>query len=190
MASPTYAALKAREWQRPLLRVVSGLLVFETASGLAIYLLPFSVSNQMTVLAHTIAGIAFVLPYLWYQLRHWRAYRSIRISHVVLTGYFSMLASLVLVVSGVVLTVQALFGTHIGRGWDRIHVVATFGLVASVVPHVATLLLRVWRGAGQSGHGAVRASSRGFVLTSVCVALALGVVVAARAGAVRGPARV
>ena len=142
MASPTYSALKAREWQRPLLKVVSGLLVFETVSGLAIYLLPFSVPNQMAVLAHTLAGIAFVLPYLWYQLRHWRAYHAIRLSHVVLTGYFSMLASLVLVVSGVVLTVQALFGTHIGRAWDRVHVVATFALVGSVVPHVATLLLR------------------------------------------------
>jgi hypothetical protein len=190
MASPTYSALKAREWQRPLLKVVSGLLVFETVSGLAIYLLPFSVPNQMAVLAHTLAGIAFVLPYLWYQLRHWRAYRAIRLSHVVLTGYFSMLASLVLVVSGVVLTVQALFGTHIGRAWDRVHVVATFALVGSVVPHVATLLLRVWRGGAPTDRGTLRRASRGFALASICIAFALGVVVAASAGAYRSPALV
>ena len=85
MPSPQLKTLKSLEWQRPLLRVVSGLLVFETLSGLAIYLLPFSVSNQMTVLLHTAAGIVCVLPYIWYQLRHWRKYRSIRLSHVVLT---------------------------------------------------------------------------------------------------------
>jgi hypothetical protein len=56
---------KPLEWQRQLARVVSGLLVFETLSGLGIYLLPFSVSTQMTVLFHTAAGLVFVAPYLW-----------------------------------------------------------------------------------------------------------------------------
>ena len=70
-----HATLKAREWERPLLRVVAGLLAFETVSGLAIWLLPFSVPNQMTVLLHTAAGVVFTLPFIWYQLRHWRIYR-------------------------------------------------------------------------------------------------------------------
>jgi hypothetical protein len=187
MPSPQYAALKSQEWQRPLLRVVSGLLVFETLSGLAIYLLPFSVPTQMTVLVHTAAGIVFVLPYLWYQLRHWRNYRSIRVSHVVLTGYFSMLTSVVLVVSGLVLTAQALFGTRISPRWDLVHVVATFGLIASVVPHVMTLLLRTRRTPGAAGNGALRASTGGFALVTWCVTAALAVMIAAAAGAYRPP---
>ena len=187
MPSPQYATLKSQEWQRPLLRVVSGLLVFETLSGLAIYLLPFSVSTQMTVLVHTAAGIVFVLPYLWYQLRHWRIYRSIRVSHVVLTGYFSMLTSVALVVSGLVLTAQALFGTRISPRWDLVHVIATFGLVASVVPHVVTLLLRARRTTGSAGSDALRASMRGFALVTWCVTAALAVMVAAAAGAYRPP---
>lgn len=190
MSSPQYAALKSQEWQRPLLRVVSGLLVFETLSGLAIYLLPFSVSTQMTVLIHTVAGIVFVLPYLLYQLRHWRAYRSIRLSHVVLTGYLSMLSSVALVVSGLVLTAQALFGTRISPRWDLAHVVATFGLLASVVPHVVTLMLRARRGNHSDASGALRASMRGFALVSVCITAALGVMVAGVAGAYRAPALV
>ena len=190
MPGPQYATLKSQEWQRPLLRVVSGLLVFETLSGLAIYLLPFSVSTQMTVLVHTAAGIVFVLPYLWYQLRHWRIYRSIRVSHVVLTGYFSMLTSMVLVVSGVVLTAQALFGTRIDPRWDLVHVVATFGLVASVVPHVVTLLLRARRARGSVGGDALRASTRGFALVTWCVTAVLAVMVAAAAGVYRPPALV
>jgi hypothetical protein len=80
----------------------------------------------------------------------------------VLTGYFSMLTSVVLVVSGLVLTAQALFGTRISQYWDLVHVVATFGLVASVVPHVLTLLVRARRGPESADRGAMRASMRGF----------------------------
>jgi hypothetical protein len=190
MPSPQYGTLKTQEWQRPLLRGVSGLFVVETLSGLAIYLLPFCVSAQMTVVVHTAAGIVFVLPYLWFQLRHWRIYRSIRVSHVVLTGYFSMLASVVLVVSGLVLTAQALFGTRISARWDLVHVLATFGLVASVLPHVGTLLLRARRPTGSAGGSALRAATRGFALVTWCITAALAAMVAAAAGAYRPPALV
>ena len=141
-----HATLKAREWERPLLRVVAGLLVFETVSGLAIWLLPFSVPNQMTVLLHTAAGVVFTLPFIWYQLRHWRIYRSMRLSHVVLTGYFAMTAAVTLVVSGLVLTAQALVATRISHAWDWVHIAATFALVGSVVPHILTLVFRATRG--------------------------------------------
>jgi hypothetical protein len=159
LADSPHALLKAGEWRRRLLHAVSGLLVFETLTGLSILLLPFSVPNQMMVLLHTVAGIAFVLPYLWYQLRHWRHYRSLRLSHVVLTGYFAMVASLVLVVSGLVLTAQALFATRIGRAWDLAHIVATFALVLAVVPHIATLVVRAVR-APAAGEALLPATAR------------------------------
>src|SRR5512138_990616 len=82
------------EWRRRLLYCVGGLLAFETLTGLAVYLLPFSVSNQVMVLLHTVAGLVFILPYAWYQIRHWRLYHSLRWSHEMLTGYFSMAATL------------------------------------------------------------------------------------------------
>ena len=93
MARPNHAASKAHEWQHRLLYCVAGLFAFETLSGLAVYLLPFSVPNQWMVLFHTLAGVAFVLPFAWYQVRHWKLYRHIRVSHVVLTGYFAMAAT-------------------------------------------------------------------------------------------------
>ncbi|HEX7025385.1 MAG TPA: hypothetical protein VF187_11260, partial [Gemmatimonadales bacterium] len=145
MAAVPYAIVKAGEWRHRLLHAVSGLLVFETLTGLSILFLPFSIPNQMMVLLHTVAGLVFVAPFLWYQLRHWRLYSSLRLSHVVLTGYFAMVASLVLVVSGLVLTAQALFTTRIGKAWDLAHIVATFALVLAVVPHVVTLVVRAVR---------------------------------------------
>ena len=136
---------RASEWERRLLWLVSGLLFFETLSGLSIYLLPFSVSNQLMVLVHTGIGVILCAPYLWYQVRHWRLYQPWRMSHVKLTGYLSMVAALVLVVSGMVLTWQAVFRTRIGYGWDLAHIAATFALIAAVVPHVAVLAARVVR---------------------------------------------
>ena len=124
-----------------MLVYVSALLLFETLTGLSIYLLPFSVSNQVTVLVHTVVGLVFILPYAWYQLRHWRMYRSMRMTNVKLTGYFAMVATVVAAVSGLVLTAQAVLGTRISYAWDTIHIVATFAVIASVLPHVLTLVL-------------------------------------------------
>ena len=47
------------EWRAKLAILVSGLLVFETLTGLSIYLLPFSLPNQFVVLVHTLAGLIF-----------------------------------------------------------------------------------------------------------------------------------
>lgn len=161
-ASPHHATSKAEEWRQRLLYCVAGLLVFETLTGLAIYLLPFSVPNQWMVVFHTLAGVAFVLPFAWYQVRHWKLYRSIRLSHVVLTGYFAMLATIVLIVSGLVLTLQAILATRISRVWDLAHIWATFGLLASLLPHVVTLIVRAARAKAAALGGALHAASRRF----------------------------
>ncbi len=137
---------RASEWQSKILVCVAGLLIFETLTGLAIYLLPFSVTTQLTVLAHAAVGLVFIIPYAWYQLRHWRVYRETALTHVKLTGYFSLVATVVAVVSGLVLTFQAVFGTRISYGWDTVHIVATFAILASVLPHVLTLVLYRLRG--------------------------------------------
>ncbi|CAN5832837.1 hypothetical protein BH11GEM1_BH11GEM1_33950 [soil metagenome] len=187
MPGSKYATLKAQEWQRLLLRTVAGLLVFETLTGLAVYVLPFTVSNQMMVLFHTAAGIIFVLPFAWYQLRHWRIYRSSRISHVVLTGYFAMAAAITLVLSGLVLTAQAIFATRIGRVWDWVHIVATFALVASVVPHVVLLIVRAARASTVVAGTPVHAASRRFAIVALYVAAASFVLVAIATVGYRSP---
>ncbi|MCR4340808.1 MAG: hypothetical protein NUW01_13080 [Gemmatimonadaceae bacterium] len=152
---------------------MAGLLLFETLTGLGIYLLPFSVPNQWMVVFHTLAGLAFVIPFAWYQARHWKLYRSIRVSHVVLTGYFAMLATIVLIVSGLVLTYEAIFAPRISRGWDLAHIWATFGLIASVLPHVGTLIVRAARAKGGAIGGTLHAASRRFEYVSVLLTAAL-----------------
>jgi hypothetical protein len=130
------------EWRRTSAIFVSGLLVFETITGLGIWLLPFSLPLQFTVLVHTIAGLLFVLPYAWYQLHHWRVYRHAPMTHVKLTGYLALVATLVCSVSGLVLSYQAAFATRISYSWDLVHIVSTLALIACTLPHVIALLLR------------------------------------------------
>ena len=162
---------RVNEWRRKLLYTISGMLIFETLTGLSILLLPFSVPNQVMVLFHTVVGLAFVIPFIWYQARHWSLYRTMRMSHVKLTGYFAMVATIVLVVSGLVLTHQAILGTRISYAWDLTHIVATFAFIASALPHLIVLLVRAFRTrasvAGAQIHAAAAAFRRGTMWVTV-----------------------
>ncbi|MCH7521200.1 MAG: cytochrome b/b6 domain-containing protein [Candidatus Marinimicrobia bacterium] len=136
----------AGEWSRTLLLLVAGLMLFETLTGLSIYLLPFSIANQVQVLLHTAVGLIFIIPYTWYQLRHWRIYRPNVTSHVKITGYFALIATFAALISGLILTFQAVFATRISPTWDLVHIVATFALIASVLPHIFVMVLRAFNG--------------------------------------------
>jgi len=136
---------REKEWRHVLLQFVSGLLLFETLSGLMIYILPFSPVNQISVLLHTIVGLIFIIPFLWYLIRHWTIYRSVPMSHFKLTGYILMVILIILIVSGSVLTYQSVFGVRISRLWDRIHTVSTFAMIAFIAPHIFLIILRNFR---------------------------------------------
>lgn len=130
------------EWQRTSAIFVAALLLFETLTGLAIWLLPFSIPNQVAVLLHTAAGVIVLVPYAYYQARHWWMYRKRPLNPIKLTGYLGMGATSVALVSGIILTAQALFGTRISYVWDAVHIVSTLALVATAVPHVVIILVR------------------------------------------------
>jgi hypothetical protein len=153
---------RAREWRSKSAILVMGLLAFETLTGLAIYLLPFSVPNQFMVLVHTAVGLVFVIPYLIYQLRHWLVYRRQTMTHVKMTGYLSLVATAVCGVSGIVLSVQALFGTRISYAWDTAHIVSTFALIAFALPHIVTLVMRSWRLKDRARAASVIAAQRSY----------------------------
>lgn len=152
----TRLANRAAEWRSRLAALVMGLLLFETLSGLIIYLVPFSLPVQFTVLVHTLAGLIFVGPYAWYQARHWWLYRGAALTHVKLTGFLSLLATALCGLSGLVLTWQAAWGRRIDYSWDILHLITTLALVAFALPHVGVLVLRGWRGEG----GPVLAAAR------------------------------
>jgi hypothetical protein len=157
---------KAKEWQHKLLFFISGLLFFETLTGLSIYLLPFSVSNQIMVFLHTVIGLIFIIPFAWYQIRHWLIYRSMTMTHIKLTGYFSMVVTILAAVSGLVLTYQAIFQTKISYGWDLAHIISTFALIAFLLPHLLVILIRDFRAGKTEALRPVLAAEKQFALNT------------------------
>ena len=112
---------KEKEWQQALLRFVSGILLFEIITGLLIYFLPFSITNQINVLLHTIIGLIFIIPFAYYLLRHWNVYRTMPMNHYKFTGYVLLVLSIILIVSGLLLSYQGAFQTRISKLWDLVH---------------------------------------------------------------------
>jgi len=131
-----------QRWAQRLLHWSAGLLLFETLTGLLILFLPFSVTTQFSVLLHTVIGVPFLVPMVWYTARHLFQTNAAPMSHYKATGYASMVAILVCLVSGLVLTLQAFFGRGISYAWDAAHIISTFAILAFVLPHVLLLLLR------------------------------------------------
>ncbi|MGC8668534.1 MAG: multiheme c-type cytochrome [Chthonomonadales bacterium] len=171
---------RAGQWRSGLAVMVGGLLAFETLTGLSIYLLPFSIPNQMAVLLHTAGGLVFVIPFAVYQLRHWLIYRRYAMTHIKLTGYIAVWALILCGVSGLVLTWQAAFGRQIGVVWDLVHIITTFAIIAFAVPHVVLIILRDRAGrSGETAAPVVQAQTRyGLGLAGICLFLLLGIALA------------
>jgi Cytochrome c554 and c-prime len=167
---------RAKEWRRPLAFWVGGGLLAETLSGLAILWLPFSIPNQVNVIVHTVVGWVILVPLVWYLVKHWKVYSSARFTHVKLTGYFSLVVAAVLAVTGVVLTLQALFGTRIGYGWDLTHVIATFAILGTIGFHVGALYVRN-RGGVTELSALVRKAEKSFTFRTLSLSAAYALLV-------------
>ena len=128
-----------------LAKIAMAGLLFEGISGLAITFLPFHPVAQWSVLVHTLAGLAILLPLAWYCVYHWMDYRRYALSHIVLLGIVGVLALLICSLSGVVLTWQGGLGIRISGLWRKIHLISTFVALGTILPHVVFSFLRAWR---------------------------------------------
>jgi len=130
------------EWAGWRLRAVLAGTVYLLVTGLVIWLAPFSTGAQISVLAHTAGGLLFVVPLALYLGPHvWRRFHD-RFSHLLLLGWMAGLLMLAVVVSGVVLTVQAAFGRAIDYGWDVVHTVTGCAVAVILLAHLLTAVRR------------------------------------------------
>jgi hypothetical protein len=133
-------------WGSLLARFSMAALLVETVSGLAITFAPFHAAAQWSVLLHTAVGAVTLLPLAWYCSAHWWEYRRWVMSHVVLLGYVALLGLAVCSLSGLVLMWQALFATKTSAVWRNVHLVATFGTLAGLVPHLLCVAVKALKG--------------------------------------------
>ncbi len=171
-------ATREREWGRLLAVFMMGWLLFETLTGLSLYFLPFSVPNQWMVLVHTGLGLAFLIPSLVYQVRHVSVYWSRPSSAVKWMGYLATASTLVVIVSGLILTWQALFTGKIGYAWDLAHTLSTFALVAFLAPHIVIILIRDREIHSDAMEAALRQAQRRALLRTSAVFLGCAALVA------------
>ena len=146
------------------MRLTLAALLFETLTGLTIALAPFHAAVQWNVLLHTTVGAVTLLPITWYCLRHLAEYRTHATSQTTVLGWVA-LGSLALVsVSGMVLTVQALFGVRTTALWRQVHLVSTLILLVGIVPHLVVAARRQRKTAPVPGLRSAVAQATGLAL--------------------------
>ncbi len=115
---------------------LSGSLIFLTITGLAIWLMPFSVTVQVSVLIHAALGILILIPLTMWQASHWLATRKVRRSFRKFCAYTGFWTMAVTTVSGVVLTWQAAFSLLTSHFWDRVHLWSGIAAIPFLAYHV------------------------------------------------------
>ena len=161
----------AAEWRHWLTGLTLALLLFETITGLAIYLLKFSVFNQYGVLWHTAVGVAMIVPIGWYMGRHWWLRFRTRFNHFQLLGYSAAALLIALFVSGFVLTWQAVFTPRISYAWGQVHLIA--GVVFTLAVGAHTVMLWVRRVNAPEQIAALRRGKRSFAVQCLIATVVL-----------------
>ena len=129
-------------WRSWLARFSMAALLFEIITGLAVTVVPFHPSVQWSVILHTVLGALILVPLSWYCAWHLADYRTYAWSHITLLGWVALAALAVTCASGVVLTVQAAFGVQTSAPWRTAHLVATLAMLAGLLPHLISVVLK------------------------------------------------
>jgi len=166
-------------WKARLAVGTLAFLVAETATGLAIRFAPFHAANQWGVLIHTVLGLGFLVPVLIYAFRHWKHYRTQAVSDVVLLGYIAVTLLAACLVSGIVVTAQALFATKTSAIWRDVHLLTTVGLFLSGGVHLVLSYLRT-RKVGDARSARAGLVQAGGLAVAAC--LLVGIALAAYKG--------
>ncbi len=129
-------------WSSKLTAFVVGGLVIEILTGLWVLCTPFSITAQLQLILHTLAGIILILPYAVHQWGHVATWYNQKASVDMVLGYASLVATTVCMVSGVAVTVQTALGTRLHPTWDLIHMVSGVLTGAVVTIHVGLVYAR------------------------------------------------
>ena len=155
-------------WTDRLSRIAGAALLVLAGTGLAVTFGPFHPVVQWSLLLHTALGVLLAAPLLYYVLAHWVEYRRFRLSDIVVLGYVAGVGLIVCVVSGVIVTWEGVAGTRMSGVWRQTHLISTFVTLGASVPHIALLLVRLWRALPQTrgylgGLGVAAAAAAGVV---------------------------
>jgi len=135
-------------WSRVLSRAAAAILLFELLSGFAMTFGPFHPAIEWGILLHTIVGTATLAPLIWYCIAHWNDYRDQALSDVLLLGYIGLGALVLCLLTGLLVTGQALVVPKTSPWLRYTHLTSTLLALATIGPH---LLIAWWRRRGAVG---------------------------------------
>ena len=169
------ASEKEAAWRSPLLAVLLALTVYLGVSGVWILVDPRTKAGQMQVLVHTVAGLAALVPWAWYQVPHFlRTWRK-PLSHHLVLGWASGVVLLAAMVSGVWVTAEAALGTRMTPLWHQVHLATGLASLALVLSHGLVAALK------PRGGFTTPSSSRAWWKSAGAAAAGLGIAAAAGA---------
>lgn len=129
-------------WSSLLSRGIGAVLLFELVSGLAVTFGSLRPAIEWGLIFHTLLGVLAVGPACWYFVHHWRTHRGQALSDVLLLGYAGAGVLALCLLSGLIVTGQALFAVKTWPWLRYLHLISTLLGVAMTVPH---LVLAFWR---------------------------------------------
>ncbi len=149
--------------------IATSIVAYSLLSGLMVTLLPFGVYTQFSIIIHTAVGLVAVIPLVAAVYLHWQRRRSDAPVPVARAAMIAIAALGVCVLTGLVITAMALFGTWV-PGWvDTVHLVSALVLGALIVLHLAPIVGRY----GNAEASPRRAPRKRFVATGVAIIMVL-----------------
>lgn len=125
-----------------VLRLVTGVLLFEAASGITAWFLGESYAAQSLVLVHTVAGL-FSIPYYRSFFVHIGYERESRKLIRKLLGKLALLLAFVMAGTGIALAYQAAMGPRISDWLHYTHLVGGMVLGVALLLHIVRMVDRL-----------------------------------------------
>jgi len=149
--------------------IATALVAYGLLSGLVITLMPFSVYAQYSIIIHTVVGVLSLLPLMAAIYLHWQRRKADAPAPVARTAIIAIAALGLCLLTGLVITVMAVFGTWV-PGWvDTVHLLSGLLVGALIIWHLAPIVARY----GNAEASPRRAPRKRFVASGAAIILVL-----------------
>jgi len=129
-------------WRSRLAAFMSAALVIQAATGVWMYIGPFSAAAQVQVLLHVGVGLLMVVPFCAYQWDHFNKWFRQRATAEMFLGYALGICTIVCIVSGLWLTWESAVGPRMSPVWDLVHLTSGLAVPALLIAHILTAAIR------------------------------------------------